>query len=261
MTWGKMDDKFHRNRKVRQLRQMDGGREALGVWVFWWSWCLDDPELSGVVPTSELSAVDERSVQLLVDVGLWETIEGGYAFHDFHAYNPTRAQVDAKRTADRERVASKRSASRANVARDNAATNPRVASPGRVPARPDPNSPLPPEGAGALCVAEEPTPATAAQLVTDAVRTEARSRHLAPAPLVPKGDLARAAERVEEAVREGLCADVASAATALVRAAFELGDGAQRRPLRFALLEATIAPPNGRGTAQARHVPPEDPYV
>lgn len=38
MPWGRMDDKFHRNEKVRRLRKIRGGREALGVWVFWWSW-------------------------------------------------------------------------------------------------------------------------------------------------------------------------------------------------------------------------------
>ncbi len=139
MTWGKMDDKFHRNRKVRALRKMEGGRAALGTWLLWWSWCLDDPEISGVVPADELSPTEERDAQLLVDVGLWEVVDGGYAFHDFHTYNPTREQIEAKREADRQRLAAKRGASRENVARDSHATKTRVASRARVPSRPDPD--------------------------------------------------------------------------------------------------------------------------
>ncbi len=263
MTWGKMDDKFHRNRKVRALRQLEGGRAALGTWVCWWSWCLDDPELTGVVPADELSAVDEASAQLLVDVGLWDRVEGGYAFHDFHAYNPTRAQIDAKREADRERVASKRKASRSDVARDSVATNTRVAPPGRVPSRPDPDprSPLPPAGReGASAAPANPEGATSVALVREAVKSCAKARRMLPTPLIPQTDLEAAAERVDEAVREGVAPDAQTAATALVEAAFALGEGPRQRPLRFALSEASIAP-NGRSAAQARHVPPEDPWV
>lgn len=142
MTWGKMDDKFHRNRKVRELRRVRGGREALGVWVFWWSWVLDDPELTGVVPSYELESTEVKAAELLVEHGLWDTVDGGYRFHDFHDYNPTRAQVEAKREADRSRVAGKRGASRADVACDTETTNARVAST-RVPTRPDPSRPDP----------------------------------------------------------------------------------------------------------------------
>lgn len=145
MPWGKMDDKFHRNRKVRQLRRIEGGREALGVWTYWWSWCLDDPELTGIVPRDELPEADLQAAKLLVDVELWDVVDDGYQFHDFNDYNPTRDQVESKKTADRERMAAKRShASRENVASDSHA-NPsgrptRVASTrDPVPSRPDPD--------------------------------------------------------------------------------------------------------------------------
>jgi hypothetical protein len=122
-----MDDKFHRNQKVRALRRMKGGRDALGVWTFWWSWCLDDAELTGAVPADELGTQDAKAAKLLVAVGLWDVVAGGYAFHDFDQYNPTSEQVAAKRAADRERVAAKRAAekgaSRSNVASDNDATS------------------------------------------------------------------------------------------------------------------------------------------
>jgi hypothetical protein len=103
-----MDDKFHRNRKVRALRRVRGGTEALGVWVYWWSWCLDDPEQSGVVPSLELSASDSRAASLLVEHGLWEPAADGFHFHDFEEYNVRAAKLDAKREADRVRIANKR---------------------------------------------------------------------------------------------------------------------------------------------------------
>lgn len=129
MPWGKMDDKFHRNRKVRELLRIHGrpGREALGCWTFWWSWCLDDPELSGLVPSYELDTDEIESAKLLVTVGLWDATPDGYRFHDFHEYNPSREQREAKKSADRERVASKRGASREDVASDTDATGERLA--------------------------------------------------------------------------------------------------------------------------------------
>jgi hypothetical protein len=120
MPWGKMDDKFHRHQKVRALRRDKAGREALGVWVFWWSWCLDDSELTGFVPRDELSASDLKAAEVLVRVELWDKVEGGFQFHNFEKWNPKREQVEAKREADRRRIAGKRGGSRENVARDTA---------------------------------------------------------------------------------------------------------------------------------------------
>lgn len=154
VPWGKMDDKFHRNAKVRKLRRLKGGYEALGVWTFWWSWCLDDPELAGVVPDDELTPAERKSAALLIAVGLWDRVDGGYAFHDFDEYNPTRGQVEAKREADRERQRRARERdiereSRRDTRRDSPCdtgsdsdANPiRVASPARVPSQspPDPS--------------------------------------------------------------------------------------------------------------------------
>ncbi len=124
MTWGRMDDKFHRSRKIRELRKSKAGREALGAWVFWWSWCLSDPELTGEVPLSELSADDRKSAELLVKVDLWEVTSDGYKFHDFHDYNPTKDKRLNKLEADRNRMATKR-----NVARDVASDSPSTSPP------------------------------------------------------------------------------------------------------------------------------------
>jgi hypothetical protein len=118
MPWGRMDDKFHRNRKVRELRKTKPGREALGVWLYWWSWCLEDPELTGFVPAVDMPAADSKAASELVRVGLWDVVSDGYQFHDFEEYNPTRDKLEAKREADRKRIAEKRAASRGDVACD-----------------------------------------------------------------------------------------------------------------------------------------------
>ena len=117
MTWGRMDDKFHRNDKVRELRKSKEGRLALGTWVFWWSWCLDDRSLSGVVPAIELSASEMKCAELLVACGLWDRVDGGFRFHNFHRYNPTKQQRLKKLERDRAGSASRR-AEAARVARD-----------------------------------------------------------------------------------------------------------------------------------------------
>lgn len=164
MTWGKMDDKFHRNKKVRKLRRMPQGYAAIGLWTFWWSWCLDSPDLDGIIPDDELDDKERKLADMLAaDLhegrGLWVRVDGGYQIHDFHEYNPTKKQVEDKRSADRERIAAKRGAtprvatdsdaSRGNVARDSEATLTRVAST-RVPipshAQPNQEDPLTPTG-------------------------------------------------------------------------------------------------------------------
>jgi hypothetical protein len=131
-----MDDKFHRNRKVRELRSSKGGKEALGDWAFWWSWCLDDPELTGIVPFAELKGSELKSAELLVKAGLWDRVDVGYRFHDFDEYNQTIDRIKKKREADRARVAAKRSAGHdeesESVASESQATNLRVASESQV---------------------------------------------------------------------------------------------------------------------------------
>lgn len=156
MPWGKMDDKFHRNRKVRKLRRMRGGVEALGVWAYRWSWCLDDVDLTGMVPEDELDERELKAAPKLVEVGLWDEVEGGFRFHDFNEYNPTKEQVERKKERDRQRAAALRAEEKTRnseqtskntgdlelVACDSPANRKRVAdesSPARVSPSPSPS--------------------------------------------------------------------------------------------------------------------------
>ena len=127
MPWGKMDDKFHRHEKVRALRREKAGREALGVWVYWWSWCLDDAALDGAVPLDVFPEADMKGAALLVKHGLWHQEAECFRFHNFNKWNPTPEQRAHKKENDRTKIAAKRAALDADVACDIAATLPDVA--------------------------------------------------------------------------------------------------------------------------------------
>lgn len=94
MTWGKIDDKLHSHPKAE-----DAGLEAMGLWVMALSYCvayLTD----GRITTARVSRLagerGEYLAGLLVDAGLWETRQGGgWQFHDWADYQPTRAAVEA----------------------------------------------------------------------------------------------------------------------------------------------------------------------
>jgi hypothetical protein len=238
-----MDDKFHRNRKVRALRKLGKeGRIALGVWTFWWSWCLDDPELSGLVPSSELSPTDQKAAKTLCEVGLWFRAEGGgFGFHDFHEYNPTKDQVDAKRLADRERVAANRRGSRKNVATDTAATieRRRIHARSPVPSRPDQgekSAPCEPT----LGASTTPHPSRLIPLLLEATRAEAFKRNVRPAPSVLPSQQQTAAKRAQELLDGGTFSDATQAVQALVVAAYDLAERS-KKGFGLALLDATVA--------------------
>lgn len=106
MTWMKVDDRLHANRKSRVA-----GLPAMGLWVLTGSWAADHLT-DGFVPASlpyAWGGPDAPDLaQRLVDAGLWlPTVhlgEEGWQFHDWHDYQPMRADVMAKRVSDKERM-------------------------------------------------------------------------------------------------------------------------------------------------------------
>lgn len=93
MTWGKVDDKLHSSVKWRRAT-----RTARGLWTTALSWCSDQ-ENGGHVPGDMLRHLDgtKADAASLVRVGLWETTEDGYVFHDWDDHNPDGATVKAAR--------------------------------------------------------------------------------------------------------------------------------------------------------------------
>lgn len=96
MPWFRVDDKLHDHRKARRAR-----KSAMGVWVLAGSWCMDNLS-NGFVPEDVLPRWGTKAdAKALVDVGLWHPDEKdgepGWSFHDWHEFQPTRAEIEALR--------------------------------------------------------------------------------------------------------------------------------------------------------------------
>jgi len=94
MTWFKVDDSFHSHPKVLASRPA-----ALGLWVVAGSWSsanltggfVSDQVVSRLVPGAAKLARE------LVTVGLWTRTKGGYQFHDWSDYQPTKEEATTAR--------------------------------------------------------------------------------------------------------------------------------------------------------------------
>lgn len=101
MTWFKVDDGFAFHPKA-----LAAGNAALGLWVRSGAWCAANLT-GGALPRHMIGTLgaQKRDAARLVSVGLWCETEDGYQFNSWDHYQPTKAQVEAKRKADRERQA------------------------------------------------------------------------------------------------------------------------------------------------------------
>lgn len=98
MTWFKVDDTFPMHPKV-----MAAGVAPLGLWLLAGTWSAQQLT-DGWVPNDVVRQFGSaRLAQKLVDVGLWDKEAGGYQFHDWADYQPSRLRVLAQRQADRNR--------------------------------------------------------------------------------------------------------------------------------------------------------------
>jgi hypothetical protein len=101
MVWFRVDDTFYGHPKAAGI-----SNDSLATWTRagnWSGWQLTD----GAVPASMIEALAGDAadplavVRDLVDRRLWEVDgDGGWQFHDWAEYNPTREQVLARRKKD-----------------------------------------------------------------------------------------------------------------------------------------------------------------
>lgn len=92
MTWFKVDDSFYDHPKVFDLPD-----SAVAWWVRAGSWSARNLQ-DGFVPTkmpARFCDDPEAAVRALVDRGLWRRTRGGYQFHDWTDYQPTREEATA----------------------------------------------------------------------------------------------------------------------------------------------------------------------
>lgn len=101
MTWFKVDDSFYDHPKV-----FDASDAAIALWTRAGSWAARNLT-DGFVPhglLARLSTNAEAASKELLDRGLWQRMRGGYLFHDWAEYQPTREKVihNRKQTAARQ---------------------------------------------------------------------------------------------------------------------------------------------------------------
>lgn len=119
MPWFKVDDAL-----AMHVKAFTAGNAALGLWVRAGSWSMHQLT-DGFIPQGVVGALggtwDEAAA--LVNARLWHQVDGGYQFHDWAEYQPTRAQVLAERAAATERKRASRSRSREVSQRDSERTD------------------------------------------------------------------------------------------------------------------------------------------
>ena len=157
MTWFKVDDGFYDHPKV-----VDLPLAAVGLWALAGAYCarhLTD----GVITDRQIRAIGgtRKQAAALVSAGLWSADDAPpsarrYAFNDWGDFQPSRADVEAKREEARERMAAARARKRKTsgngemFARTNGERSQEVRSDGLSershypdPTRPDPTRPDP----------------------------------------------------------------------------------------------------------------------
>jgi DnaD/phage-associated family protein len=106
MAWAKIDDRFFSHPKVRNAG-------AMPTLLYLASLTYSNEHLTegfisdNVLPLIAVLAFQDvanvwQNASTLLDVSLWEKVEGGYKIHDYHEYNATKAEVQATRQAKAE---------------------------------------------------------------------------------------------------------------------------------------------------------------
>src|SRR5688572_10727414 len=99
MTWFKVDDSFYDHPKV-----FDAPDCAVALWTRAGTWSARNLT-DGFVPAgmpARLCDDHDTAVRELVRRGLWSRTQGGYRFHNWSRYQPSKAEVEdlrAKRAA------------------------------------------------------------------------------------------------------------------------------------------------------------------
>lgn len=148
MPWVRLDDSFADHPKIERAG-------PLAAWLHVAALCYCARQLTdGRIPQAKaLRLTDipqpEEHVSALLRVGLWIEDGDDYVLHDYLDYQPSRADVEAERSAARERMAKKRRRQDGTFARtsgevrpNNSRSSPEVRPPrsSPTPSRPDPSN-------------------------------------------------------------------------------------------------------------------------
>lgn len=107
IPWFKVDDTLALHTKTAAA-----GNAAMGLWVRAGSWSMQQLT-DGFIPRHIVGVLGTAAqANKLVEVGLWERLPSGYAFHEWDNRQPSRVQVEADRQAATERQRRAREAAR-----------------------------------------------------------------------------------------------------------------------------------------------------
>lgn len=96
MAWVRIEDAVTEHRK-----HLKAGPAACWLWVCGIAYC--QRQLSdGFIPTEALPMIGvvrgfSRLVETLIEVGLFDRVDGGYRVHDYHDYNETREEAQHRK--------------------------------------------------------------------------------------------------------------------------------------------------------------------
>lgn len=100
MPWFKVDDTLAMHHKT-----VAAGNAAIGLWVRAGSWSRMSGT-DGFIPAAIAKQLGTTGqVQRLVDVGFWDRLPDGYAFHQWDERQPSKAEMEEERAANARRQA------------------------------------------------------------------------------------------------------------------------------------------------------------
>lgn len=124
MAWVKLDDQFYMNPKV-----LAAGPHAVALHIAGMCW-VGGQLTDGAIPRHALplltgqAGVPAKTVERLVESGLWDATADGWVIHDWHDWNPPAEKVRADRAAARERMANVRANKQRTFGRSSASPSP-----------------------------------------------------------------------------------------------------------------------------------------
>lgn len=97
LNWVRVDSNLHSNHKVLALLAMRGGEHALCVFVFGLGHS-GSHGLAGYIPAAAIGLFHgtKKDVALLLEVGMWEEVPGGYLIHDWAEYQLADEEAAAR---------------------------------------------------------------------------------------------------------------------------------------------------------------------
>lgn len=108
LNWVRLDANLHSNHKILTLLGERGGDHALCVYVFSLGYAGSHGQ-AGFIPQTAIGLFHgkPRDAALLVSVGLWDEIPGGWDIHDWLEYQPTPEENMARSDKARKAAAAR----------------------------------------------------------------------------------------------------------------------------------------------------------